>query len=466
MRTAPVISRDELERLVGEYHHLQEEHRRARRGSRVRRHLRSRLEGVASRFERLLLEAVEDELERDRWRAHLRHRAPEPATPEAGPPLLFRGRSDAGSTLELLERPDGTLDAIVDGALAERLDAADELLVTAPGLSFRVGGASFEETFSAPATARASLMGMLESGGPPPYGAARELMLDGLIDRNFGLTARGRRALALDRRPRPRRARQPAVPIPVSARGRVSARARAAAERRLSRLVPIAPRRVLHARVVLEQLDDPALERPAVAKATLDVSGRIVRAHVAAAEMTEAVDLLADRLRGRLLELSEREEADRRGPGSTAPGRWRHGSLPTARPGWFPRPREERELVRRKTFTPEPVSVEEAAWEMRMLDHDFHLFTDAGTGGESVLFAGEDGGLRLRRASPSGEPAAAPAVAVDPAPVPTLSVDEALEALEVAGEPFLFFVERGRGRGAVAYRRYDGHCGLVAAAGP
>jgi ribosome-associated translation inhibitor RaiA len=49
---------------------------------------------------------------------------------------------------------------------------------------------------------------------------------------------------------------------------------------------------------------DPAVERPAVAEATLEVSGHPLRAHAAAGQLEEAVDLLEDRLRQQLEHLS------------------------------------------------------------------------------------------------------------------------------------------------------------------
>lgn len=208
VKSGSPISHEELEALVVEYHQVQEEHRRARRGSRVRRHLRARLAELESRLDRLLAEAVADERERSRWRLHLRHRTGEPATPTGRPPLLFRGRSEAGSTLEIFERADCTLDAVVDGALVERLAGADELLTTLPGLTFRLEPTIFHETFACPREALDVLVAMLEGSGPPPYGHARELLLDGLIDRNFGLTPRGRRVLETARRHRARRVRR------------------------------------------------------------------------------------------------------------------------------------------------------------------------------------------------------------------------------------------------------------------
>lgn len=464
MRTGSVISRDELEEVVHEYHHVQEEHRHARPGSRVRRHLHERMTEFATRFDRLLAEAVADEQERRGWHEHLYHGAAEPPAPQAAPPLLLRGRSGTGSTLEILERPDGTLDVVVDGVRVERLASADELLATQPGLSFRLGDISFDERFAASRSALAALQAMIESVGPPPYRYARELLLDGLVDRNFGLTPRGRRALRLDLQHGGMRGAELPVPVHVTAHGQVPERDRRAAEEKLAKLAPLAPRRVLFARAILVKEADPALERPAIAKATMDVSGRIVRAHVAAPEMSEAIDLLVERLRGQLTELTERETARRREPGIADPGRWRHGDLPTQRPHYFPRPPEERRLIRTKTFALEPMSVEEAVWERRLLDHDFHLFTNVFTGEENVVYVGDEGVLQLKQISPSDGTFVEPVV-IDPAPAPVLEIGEAIEALDVAGGRFLFFVDRPRGRGAVLYRRIDGHYGLITGEG-
>lgn len=48
-------------------------------------------------------------------------------------------------------------------------------------------------------------------------------------------------------------------------------------------------------------------------------------------------------------------------------------------------------------------------------------------------------------------------------PVPTLDVDEAARSLDLAGQDWLFFVDRKTRRGRVVYRRYDGHYGAVTA---
>jgi ribosome-associated translation inhibitor RaiA len=67
---------------------------------------------------------------------------------------------------------------------------------------------------------------------------------------------------------------------------------------------------VLFARLALTMGADPALERPAEVKASVDVSGRHVRAHVAAPTMPEAIDRMADRIRRGIRRLHEKPGHD------------------------------------------------------------------------------------------------------------------------------------------------------------
>ena len=99
--------RDELEATVGEYRHVQSEHRRAGMEGTVRRHLLARLSRLGSRFERLLEASVVDEGTREAWRRRLHEGSPAPAEPRpSGRSLLVRGRvgSSARSSKRLLRR--------------------------------------------------------------------------------------------------------------------------------------------------------------------------------------------------------------------------------------------------------------------------------------------------------------------------------------------------------------------------
>jgi ribosome-associated translation inhibitor RaiA len=228
---------------------------------------------------------------------------------------------------------------------------------------------------------------------------------------------------------------------------------------------------VLHARVRVVRHGNPALDRPVTAQANLDVNGRPVRAQVSASTGREAVDLLADRLRNRLRHHVQRVgahwEARRGRMSSGRPHEWRHGDLPTRRGAYFPRPPEEREIVRHKSFTLAGRDVDEAIEEMEAMDYDFHLFTESGSGQDSMLYRAGPTGYRLAQLKPrQGSPAPHDhPVTISDQPAPVLDTTEAAERMALLGLDFLFFLDGERGRGAVIYRRYDGHYGLITPAG-
>jgi hypothetical protein len=189
-RTGETALVEELDTLVHTYNHLRNEHKRARPASSVRRRIEERQLGVRERFERVLEELVPDPGVRDAWLAHLDNRGPRPDAPEAIRPLVFRGRSSAGSVAEI--RPHGDeLDVFIDGALAERLDPGE----TFESGRYRFGRDEFFEIFAASDAALDALAAYRDDPGLPPWDFATELIADGLVDAHFALTPRGRRAL-------------------------------------------------------------------------------------------------------------------------------------------------------------------------------------------------------------------------------------------------------------------------------
>lgn len=228
-----------------------------------------------------------------------------------------------------------------------------------------------------------------------------------------------------------------------------------------------APRPVLFGRLKLTHEPHRSLERPALAEVMLDLDGRPVRAHVAAHDLHEASDLLEQRLRRKLKDLEHESEFLRLFTGVAEPGEWQHGDLATRRPGFFPRPPDEREVVRRKTFTLGPLTPVEAAFEMEMLDHNFHLFLDADTGRDAVIYRLPDGSYELMRAGPvEGQGEGTVGIPVSLAEPPLMRLAEAVRRLNASAEPFVFFKDALTGRGSVLYCRYDGHYGLIAPAEP
>lgn len=227
---------------------------------------------------------------------------------------------------------------------------------------------------------------------------------------------------------------------------------------------------VLFTSIRLERAPDPARARPALARVIVDLNGQPVRAHVAAGTVHEAIDLLAARLRHRLEHLaSHREALHRRGPVSP-PGEWRHGDAATTRPDHYPRPRAEREIVRRKTFSAPASTIDEAVFDLEAMDHDFFVFTDLATGRDAIVHRlGGDGSYRLGYVggppAPEDVPPVAAPVESEDHPAPRLSLHEARERLDSGHEPWVFFEDAATGRGHALYRRYDGHYGLITPAG-
>lgn len=252
--------------------------------------------------------------------------------------------------------------------------------------------------------------------------------------------------------------------IDVSSHGDVPEQERVYAEEKLANVAKLAPGRILHARLRLMTEADPARERPAIVKGSIDVDGRVVRAHVAAPTMHEAIDWFEERMRDRLGHLAERARSLQLRHRDAGPGEWHHGDAPTTRrPELFDRPVDEREIVRRKEFAVEAETPDEAVFDMESLHHDFFLFTDVETDEENVVYRVPGGGYEIVQPTPTPDSLARCAAPVRLGHlVPArLRVDDAIELLGIGNEPFVFFIDADTGRGNVVYRRYDGHYGLI-----
>lgn len=253
--------------------------------------------------------------------------------------------------------------------------------------------------------------------------------------------------------------------VDVTARGEVPRAVQDVARDKLGRLDEVVKGPVLHARAVLTQERNPRLERPARAEAELNLQGRTVRARVAAPAMDAAVDELAEHLHRQLRRYVDRLADRQRVAAEAPPGEWRHGSWSPPAPGYFPRPPDEREIVRRKSFAAGPMSVAEAVADMQVLDHDFFLFRDADAHAEAVLYRREDGRLGLieppdvELTAPENGPVREPSRFTEPIELAT-----AVAEMNELDHRFLFFTDADTGRGNVIYLRYDGHYGLIEAA--
>ena len=217
-------------------------------------------------------------------------------------------------------------------------------------------------------------------------------------------------------------------------------------------------------RAVLARLDEPAqfvrlrLTEQAepggaprvLAQATVLVHGQAVRVQRAGPTVGAAVDQLCDCLTDRLDPAARR---DSRLPVSGTPSR---------HPPYVMRPQDDRMIMRCKTVRPEVHTVDGAALEMDLLDHEFHLFIEAGSGQVSVLYRTLDG-YRLLQANPRPDRLVHGGVPVRPSlcAAPRMAVTDAAHEMDRSGRSFLFFTDADSGRNHVLYRRYDGHYALL-----
>ncbi len=254
-----------------------------------------------------------------------------------------------------------------------------------------------------------------------------------------------------------------APPFQLAVRGTVADDATRYARTRIGHLVDTVGRPVRFVRVKLTAVDNPAYERPAMAEVVLDLDRTIVRAHAEAPTFTEAIDRVVDRLQVRIRHDRSRRRARQRGRdplnGSrTAPGQIASESLEPA----AMKP-DEPEIVRHRSFTPDELTIDEAAWDLEMLDYEFLLFVEADTGDDAVLTGDGHGALviQFRQPAEHGPINSVTKVAMAENPPPRLRPSDAVDLLEATGDRFMFFVDQTSGRGNVVYRRYDGHYGLI-----
>lgn len=235
----------------------------------------------------------------------------------------------------------------------------------------------------------------------------------------------------------------PAPTVVVSARGRVAPA--------LANVVAAAVSRVLARHRVftearLRLTGAEYVGAPVLAQVNLMAAGAPVRVQIAApAQTIEAT--VADRLDHQLDRLSRGRRA------------W-----PWPDPSRPPLASVSSGVVSRRKDCPLAfVDAFDAVAIMNAMDYDAHLFTDAETGDDAVVYRAGPHGQRLarqyRRHPP--RPRASLPLTVHPYPTPTLTEDDAVHRLCEHGLPYLFFTDAEDDRGHLVYRRYDGSLGLI-----
>lgn len=250
-------------------------------------------------------------------------------------------------------------------------------------------------------------------------------------------------------------------PIHVVVGDRIDPAGAAYAEKRLIEVAERVDRQLLFGRIKLRRVHNRDRNHLISAEATLEWPHLLIRAHAASSTMTEAVDLVSRRLHSRL------EHAKRHPRALPKSERLPEGLNAAERSDVFSDTSRsqgvERELVRHKSFAPEDMTVDEAAWDMALLDYDFFLFVDLATGQDTLLERAAGGDLTLRNVT--GEFGQAPSTVNDieiiervagPKPVST-----AMDYLDQSDDSRLFFLNTATNRANVIYRRHDGHFGLI-----
>ncbi|GIW73078.1 MAG: hypothetical protein KatS3mg102_2620 [Planctomycetota bacterium] len=189
--------REELEQLAHDFQHLKTEHNQLSPGSSQRRHLEAKMAELERKFTSLLEHWITDPAVREGWRRRFHHGEPAPDEPALESGLLFRGRSDAGALVELRLDREGRCEVWVDGELVGRHDEQPQLDAQPREEPYELFGFRLYEEFAAAPEALAALADYrARPSGEPPWEHAAALLADGLIDRHFAITPRGRRALA------------------------------------------------------------------------------------------------------------------------------------------------------------------------------------------------------------------------------------------------------------------------------
>jgi hypothetical protein len=127
-------------------------------------------------------------------------------------------------------------------------------------------------------------------------------------------------------------------------------------------------------------------------------------------------------------------------------------------------------VARRKSVLPQRLTPLQAVEVMDAMDYDAHLFTDAETGEDAVVYRAGPSGLRLARQHQVFPPGwswssnlSVPPVplVVNSRPTPALTEAAAVRRIGEHRARLLFFTDPTSGRGQLLYPRYDGNLGLI-----
>jgi ribosome-associated translation inhibitor RaiA len=192
-------------------------------------------------------------------------------------------------------------------------------------------------------------------------------------------------------------------------------------------------------------------------------AARVLAAHVAAPNPTEATEAAVERLQRQLRRVVGAEVAVRNEPREIQKAIESLPLEPTHRPEADLKPPEERQIIRRRTYADHPESTLEAAEDMFDLDEEFHLFVHVRTSEEVVVHRRDDRliGLIHPRGSVLADETDDVVVAEANRYSEPLTLATARAEMDIVNHRFLYYIDADDRRGRVLYLRHDGDYGLV-----
>jgi len=245
--------------------------------------------------------------------------------------------------------------------------------------------------------------------------------------------------------------------VAVALDGPVPERMRSIAQQKVSSATRLSGRDILEASITLRELSNRSSPEPSRAEVMLRIPRATVRAQADGSTPKEALDLAVARIERRIVDQINRWDDRSRWIRATSQQQRALTEPDAPRPMADPSV-DERQVVRRKTFAITPATVDEAAFDMQALDHDFYLFNDAGSGRPALIYRRSEGGFHV--AGLPDDAVLPDGVQAELSP-PSLDEAGARRRLDDGGEPFVFFIDVETQQGSVLYRRRDGNYGLI-----
>ena len=145
------------------------------------------------------------------------------------------------------------------------------------------------------------------------------------------------------------------------------------------------------AEVELDHERNSSNPEPEVADTTLFINNTVLKARAVSVDMYASIDLMVDKLERQVRRYRGRQLDRWQGQ------RERHAVEEAPQPVIVEEEAEEVEarIVRTKQFQMKPMSPEEAALQLELLDHAFFVFTSADTGEINVVYRRRDGNYGL-----------------------------------------------------------------------